>query len=107
MQTFVIKQIHWPVPISGGLQRSPNSSQSPEKKIVYSLNGGVPKQEWRVMDDGTLSKIHGTRMNAWVHRENDKWFWTPVNSVMGSYRVWDAFEIDVEYDDGTSSSPQH
>jgi len=110
MKTFVIKQIHWPASIAGGLQRSPNSSQSPEKNVVYSLSdsrSGVPKKEWRVMEDGTLSKIHGTRMNAWVHREDNKWFWTPVNSVMGSYRVWDAFEIDIEYDDGAGSSPFH
>jgi hypothetical protein len=101
MKTFVIKQIHWPTSISGGLQRSPNSRQAPEKNVVYSLNGGTPKKEWRVMDDGTLSKIHEVQsMSAWVHREDNKWFWTPVNSVMGSYRVWDTFEIEVEHDDG-------
>ena len=100
MKTFVIKQIVWPTAMTGALQRTPNTRQIPEKNVVYSWNGGIPNREWRVMEDGTLSKIHDIRaLSATVHTDQGKWYWTPENGVMGSYRTWDSFEIEIEYED--------
>ena len=104
MKTFVIKQIVWPTAMTDALQRTPNTHQIPEKNVVYSWNAtgdrGIPTREWRVMEDGTLSKIHDIRaLSATVHTNQGKWYWTPVNSVFGSYRSWDPFEIEVEYEE--------
>lgn len=104
MKTFVIKHIFWPSAMSGSLHRTPNMRQIPEKNVVYSWDGignhGIPRREWRVKEDGTLSRIHDIRaLNATVHSEQGKWYWTPVNSVFGSYQLWDPFEIEVERDD--------
>lgn len=99
MKTFVIKQIYWHSSMSGGIQRCPNSLQIPEKNIVYYLaSSGRPQKEWKVMDDGTLYRIHDTKVNATVHEMNGKWFWTPHNGIMGSFREWEPYEIEIEDD---------
>ena len=90
MKTFVIKTIHWPSG-SEALQRSPNVRQLPEKNVVYTLpasKSGIPQKK--------LEKAEPIPISAWVHSKDDKWYWTPVNSIMGSYRTWDPYEIEIE-----------
>ena len=99
MKTFVIKHIYWnPPPPGNTLQRCPNSLQIPEKNVVYSLTSNRPKKEWKVMEDGTLHKIHDSRVNAVVHNLNGEWFWTPQNGLMGSFRSWESLKIDIVED---------
>ena len=86
MKTFMIKTIHSPSG-SEALQRYPNTRQIPQKNIVYTLPlskiAGIPHNT-------------GAPLSAWVHTKDDKWYWTPVNSVTGSYRLWDPYEIEIE-----------
>jgi hypothetical protein len=87
MKTFTIKTIHWPSTGSEAIQRYPNVRQMPKKNVVYTLptskTEGIPL---------TLNQP----MSAWVHTKDDKWYWTPVSSVTGSYRLWDSYEIEIE-----------